>query len=76
MHTVLNPALARQQHIVLSVPGEGSVSYKSGTRFEEQRDHMDPGNVDQGDSCHGHRKILCQPARTLRHTWTVDAGGP
>lgn len=26
---------------------------------------MDPGNVDQGDSCHGHRKTLCQD--TLSH---------
>lgn len=37
---------------------------------------MDAANVDQGDSCHGHRKILCQPARTLSHTWTVNAVGP
>ena len=27
---------------------------------------MDPGTVDQGDSCRGHRKILCLPVRTLR----------
>lgn len=37
---------------------------------------MDLGNVDQGDSCHGHRKILCQPVRRLSHTWMVNAGGP
>lgn len=36
---------------------------------------MGSGNVDQGDSCHGHRKIACQPVRTLGHTWTVNAVG-
>lgn len=33
---------------------------------------MDPGNVDQGDSYHGHRKMLCQ---AVSHTWAVNVGG-
>lgn len=35
--------------LLFSQPGEGSASHRSGTWFEEQRDHMDPGNADQGD---------------------------
>lgn len=62
--------------MLFSEPGKGIASHKSGTRSEEQRDHMDPGNVDQGDSCHGHRKIVCQVVTILSHTWMVNAGGP
>ncbi|XP_055367492.1 protein piccolo isoform X3 [Betta splendens] len=51
-----------------SEPGRDGAADEGGTRSGGQRDHMGPESVAQGDSCHGHGKMLCQAAGTLSRT--------